>query len=442
MSSFFLIETREGTLSLGYRENGCEVSLHSTYAPSREAVQFIDSRKDKISEAKVILVYGLGMGYHLKELQKHLAPDTKVYVLEMNPEVVQYTDHVFLISEYRKKGFVFFISDVLMEVQSFFSKVISECDMEDFFLLIHKPSLKVIPKNCNPIRHMLEDWELKRETFERYGKIMEINFEENILKMSDYFCLESFKNSYKEKPIIIVSAGPSLNLNKHFLPELKNKALVIAVGSVVKPLIDMGFIPDCMIITDPHPVTCRQVEGLDLKIPLFFFPTIQPKIVQNYKGPKVILFQKGFEKSEILALKNDCSIIETGGSVATTALELSIFLGGNPIIFVGQDLAFTNGKSHAEGATSHKFVPNLNNRRVKGVNGNLIPTSKAFSIYLKWIENKIRQNLYIQFIDATEGGAYIEGTELFSLEEITNKLDTEIPVDSLLDKLLNKETEA
>ncbi|AZR73893.1 hypothetical protein BBF96_11135 [Anoxybacter fermentans] len=439
MGEFFLIETREGTPSLGYRENEREIRLHSIYAPLREAAKFIHSRKKEIDKAKAILVYGLGMGYHLKELEKYLTPNKKVYVLEMNPKILKYTKQVFSISEYKKRGFIFLVSDNLNKVKSFISNLITEYNKDEFLLLIHQPSLKIIPENCLPIRHLLEDWEIKRETFDRYSEVMEKNFEENILRIKDYYFIEPFKNKFKDIPIVIVSAGPSLKYNKHHLLELKGKALIFAVGSVVKLLVKMGLIPDCMVITDPHLSVCRQIENLDLEIPLFFFPTIQPQIVQNYKGPKVVLFQKGFEKSENLARKCSFTLIETGGSVATTALELAIYFGGNPIIFVGQDLAYTEGKSHVEGSTSYQFKPRLNSRWVKGINGELISTGKNLSIYLKWIENKIFQNPHIQFIDATEGGAYIEGTQILSLEQVKNELDTHIQIDSLLQEALKKE---
>jgi len=37
-------------------------------------------------------------------------------------------------------------------------------------------------------------------------------------------------------------------------------------------------------------------------------------------------------------------LVDSGGSVATTILDIAIKMGGNPIILVGQDLAYVDGK--------------------------------------------------------------------------------------------------
>lgn len=102
MSGFFLIDTREGTPSLGYLGEAGKIHLHSTYAPLREAAQFIAARKAEITKAKVILVYGIGLGYHLRELADCVTKDTLVYVLEMNPQILDYAVENFSLSEYQR----------------------------------------------------------------------------------------------------------------------------------------------------------------------------------------------------------------------------------------------------------------------------------------------------------------------------------------------------
>lgn len=43
-------------------------------------------------------------------------------------------------------------------------------------------------------------------------------------------------------------------------------------------------------------------------------------------------------------------------------------------------------------------------------------------LYKKWYEDFIEVNTEIRVIDATEGGAYIEGTEVMTLEKAINEL--------------------
>ncbi len=362
MGEFFLTETREGVSSLGYRDDEKEFRLHSAYRPIKETEKWINFRKEKIQSASHILVYGLGLGYHIKELEKYRKRDAKVYVLEMNPDVIAYTEKEMSIEEYKNLGYVFCISNNLEEVKNFLISTLSYFNTAESVLLIHQPSLRTIPESCTPIKHLLEEWEVMRDTFNRNKELLRENFLKNVEKIDSYRSLNIFQNKFKEVPIIIVSAGPSLDKNKHLLRKAKNKALIMAVGSAVKPLLQIGIEPDCIVISDPKPGVCRQLEGLDITAPLFMFLTIQAKIIEEYKGPKVMLLQRGFELAEKLAEDQGHILIETGGSVATTALELAVYFGGSPIIFVGQDLAYTSGKTHTDGTVHDKWIPKLNIR--------------------------------------------------------------------------------
>ncbi len=110
--------------------------------------------------------------------------------------------------------------------------------------------------------------------------------------------------------------------------------------------------------------------------------------------------------------------MKTGGSVATTALDVAIRMGGNPIIFVGQDLGFTDNKSHSSKTYSRRIFESQGLREVEDIYGNTIQTSKNLYIYLRWIKNRISEENNMEFIDATEGGARIRGTKIMKLRDI------------------------
>jgi len=100
-------------------------------------------------------------------------------------------------------------------------------------------------------------------------------------------------------------------------------------------------------------------------------------------------------------------------------------MGCNPIVFVGQDLAFSQEKTHSEQA-NHKKITNQNRlRKVLDINGNEIYTSKNLYIYLRWFENRIKEENNISFIDSTEGGALIDGTKIMTLNKSMEKFCTE-----------------
>lgn len=131
--------------------------------------------------------------------------------------------------------------------------------------------------------------------------------------------------------------------------------------------------------------------------------------------------QRGYLPAEQYANKNNNVLVDTGELVATTGLDVAIKMGCNPIIFVGQDLAFTDNKTHSKDIFSKDIIENNNLRDVEDIYGNTVKTSKNLYIYLRWIQNRIYKEEDIQFIDSTEGGAKIKGTKVMRLSEVIDK---------------------
>ncbi|NMA84923.1 MAG: motility associated factor glycosyltransferase family protein, partial [Epulopiscium sp.] len=101
------------------------------------------------------------------------------------------------------------------------------------------------------------------------------------------------------------------------------------------------------------------------------------------------------------------------------------YMGADPIVFIGQDLAFTGGKDHAEGTMYDKRKPNLKKKRKIQVKGNVeeyVYTDDTFKTYLDWFQDAIASDQTDRrYINATEGGAYIEGTEVMTLQSAIEK---------------------
>ncbi len=51
-------------------------------------------------------------------------------------------------------------------------------------------------------------------------------------------------------PVIVVSAGPSLNKNIEDLKKAVGKACIIATDTAMKPLLNAGIVPDLFVIVD------------------------------------------------------------------------------------------------------------------------------------------------------------------------------------------------
>jgi hypothetical protein len=129
----------------------------------------------------------------------------------------------------------------------------------------------------------------------------------------------------------------------------------------------------------------------------------------------------------------------SGGSVASTAFDLLVKMGCDPVILVGQDLAFTDKIPYTRGADFLRLdelnrfntlemmhrasIKERDTRIVEDINGGPIETSNLLYGYLKWFEERISSvpNL---IVDATEGGAKKKGTKILPLRDAIRKFCT------------------
>lgn len=244
-------------------------------------------------------------------------------------------------------------------------------------------------------------------------------------------------------PGIVVAAGPSLNKNLQDLKAAKGKAFIIAVDTAIKPLLNAGIVPDMFMIIDAlKPLDLVKIEGAR-NIPLVTTLNAASEVLDYHTGMK-FFFNEGYQLAERIFLRSGQQVgrVESGGSVATNAFSLLHKIGIETIILVGQDLAYTNNKSHADG-TFKEVMEEVDTSRFIMVEGNYeekIPTRGDFKIFLDWfnyyIEGCKEHNENFRVINATEGGAKIDNTEIMTLKDaIEQECTVEVDIQKNLQEL-------
>ncbi len=269
------------------------------------------------------------------------------------------------------------------------------------------------------------------------------NFYHNVQYIrTGYKAFQLFGAIPDDIPAFVVSAGPSLNKNIKELKRAKNKSFIIAVDTAVKPLLREGIVPDMFATLDGlKPLELVKTEQAR-SLPLLTMVTAANAILDYHTGKK-FFYDEGYEYVRKMFEMNGKKLegFPTGGSVATLAFSLTCHLGFRKIIFVGQDLAYTDNKSHADG-TFQDAMPEEDTEEFIKVPGNYekeVPTLKNLDSYRKWfgdyIEQWTRRHKTV-FINATEGGARIEGTELMTLSEVIDReCIKEVDVSACIDRL-------
>jgi len=268
---------------------------------------------------------------------------------------------------------------------------------------------------------------------------------ENVTKNIGWYAaapgLGHLKERHKGQPAIIVSAGPSLRKNKHLLKDAAGKAVIIAVQTTLQPLLEMGIEPDYVTSLDYHEICSRFFEKLPkgIRTELVAEPKATSVIFDLHPGALSLCGNEYAEKL-LKEMKLDRPTIPGGATVAHLAYYLAEFAGCDPIIFVGQDLGFSDGLCYTPG-TSYEDVwrPELSRfctvemkqweqiardrmilRRIADVNGRPMYTEQRLHAYLHQFEKDFAGSSR-KIIDATEGGAFKRGTTPMALAEAIEK---------------------
>ncbi|MDD6168817.1 MAG: DUF115 domain-containing protein [Lachnospiraceae bacterium] len=227
----------------------------------------------------------------------------------------------------------------------------------------------------------------------------------------------------RDVPAIVVSAGPSLNKNIEDLKKAKGRAFIIAVDTAMKPLLNAGIIPDMFAIVDGlKPLNLIELEA-SKEIPLVTSDDAAKAVLEYHTGKKFFFNQNRKYINHMYQMNGkELERLQVGGSVATLALSLVCHVGFKTVILVGQDLAYTDNKTHADGTFKEKMdtIDTTNFKMVEGNYEELVPTDATMNAYKEWMEDFIefwRKNAELKVINATAGGAKIKGTEILPLSD-------------------------
>lgn len=456
IDKYFPIErTKDGYHTFRYPEKGKKIYINSKYDVNNEVnmlLNTIDFDKDSL-----FIVYGIGLGYHVKELIIRSSPKSRIFVIESNLEILNtYLRNESLLDICSGKVFLFFGDD-----QQIIAEVNSQINNFEVFPL---------SANCVPVV-LLSYYFIYGEWLENINKrIVDLfkhvlfnignDIEDTIIGLRNNFAnmkelikspsVEMLKDKYTDMPAIIVSAGPSLDKNIEELKNAQGKALILAVDAVISTLRKNNIVPDAVFTIE------RGIEIYD-----YFYKNnvIDEGIV--FIGPPVVateILNKLNLNKKLLCLKQGESInewinkdilcenrlLQMGTSCAHIAFAFAKHVNANPVIFVGQDLAFTKeGVTHSKHVeTKTKVEANQELLYVKGIDGELLPTDEAFKNFLVCFEVEIAKDKSSRlYIDATEGGALINGTKVMKLRETileycnrsTTSLNSLVPLFNVLD---------
>lgn len=234
------------------------------------------------------------------------------------------------------------------------------------------------------------------------------------------------KNKFKDKPAVMVAAGPSLNKNIHYLKEYKDKVIIIAVDTIVERLLQENIVPHFVCSVERVDKVYEYFykdKDIPKEVTLVAPLVLDPRVFEKFKGEYIIPFRTEVTEyrwlQNMLEIKEDCST-PVGLSCAHMAFGIAQHLGCSPIIMIGQDLAYDTitGRTHVNGTTyddKTSHIDHANDEIVTGYYNNQVNTTTIWLTFKYWFESQILNN-NLKVINATEGGAKIYNTEQMPLK--------------------------
>ncbi len=416
--------------------------LTSRYDPMAEARKLIEP-VDLGKHAGVVML-GMGLGYHVAAIGRDLVDGTLLLVFEPDIAVLRAVlEHIDHSAWLGNPGVVLICGDVdrgsLLGRIERFAGVLTQGAVLITHPFTRQRHATAIQAFGQLVTELLAYCRMNMATaLVNSARTME-NLTANLAFYAGGAGTDELIDATKGYPAVCVGAGPSLAKNIDLLrdPRLRAKVVVIAAQTTLKPLLDRGIEPDFVTALDYHEISQRFYEGLASlqRATLVAEPKVNPAVLANFPGSKRIT-RDSFLNRLLGPAAPDIKRIKPGTTVAHLSFYLAQHLGCDPIILVGQDLAFSEGLYYCPGTAIHDvWAPELGAfntvemmewQRIVRHRGHLsahrdihdqpVYSDEQMLTYLKQFERDFAEAKQT-VIDATQGGLAKLHTQQMTLAE-------------------------
>lgn len=400
--------------------------LASRSDPEREAERIAAAAR--VAPGSSVVVLSPGTPALVRRLQKAVGESGRVVVLEPRPALVAAWKAEGLWGDWTNA-----VEWIVTDDPRSAAARLAEVATSDARVVAGPAAFTTAPPGWEFLRTIGEEWETRRRTDRRFGALLEANRAANAEAVARAPNLEEWREKWKGRTVLVAGAGPSLDAAAAVLRAraaarasgAKGGLLpVVAVGTAALPLALRGVPPAVAVLTDPQPFAARQVAEAakaGFEGPWVFFPTASPEAVAAAGAGKKRRIRFAAPEGE----DSDLVPLPAGGTVATTAIGLALFLGAAEVLLAGVDLALAPEGGHARGtvyetgAQTNRFetlenllrreAPSAKRLRIPAAGGGEVETRSPYPIYLRAVERIVALHRNVRFVQTAPRGARIAG---------------------------------
>ena len=414
--------------SITYVEEGIEYSRLLCSCNDEEYLQRWIT-KNTVFEGQALIMLGIGNGMYVKKFLSEDICKGKLIVVESSEEIaakaIEWLGDVYCNSKDRVH--IILNSFVDNSYKDILHSLLSELEISNVKVAVY-PNYHVMFANAYKLfleftDEVVDIVKASKNVDERFADAIHHNIEINKKRINGALSITALSNRIpKEIPVFIAASGPSLSKNVDELKRAKGKGLIVGLDSSLPALLAADVIPDIFVSIDPTK-SAKHFQNDKIKdIPVIALLQSPEHVIKE--GQKYFFIFAGDEKilPELRNSNADIMIVPPLGSVANTAFTMINMMGLNRIALVGQDLAYTDDKYHAENTVhDEKTYRQETVIYLKGNSGDDVKSSREFRMYKAGFEKVIELYPTHVTVNATEGGAYINGAEVKKLSEVIDE---------------------
>jgi hypothetical protein len=416
-------------------DNGSETAFESARDPDGEAARQISAWEATLPGGRpeeTIVTLGFPGVRHLKIIAGAARPGGLVAVLEPRPEILRtLLEHADLapLSEC-KSDLIFIISPRTDGIGREFRLFLKGRGTIGVSVFQPPVRARAFPAETRELLEKIKS-ETALEMMDRATKTV-LCAEwtryslQNIRSLLQNASLNSLKDRFSGATVVLAAAGPSLTAAAPHIKAVRDKILLISVGTALKALRARGITPDIVVSVDSDDAILKQfTDNAGESAFLFSSPISPPALFESFQGRCFMFLTSalpGFNKFlEGAGAAPD--LLHAGGTVSLTAADAALYLGCREIIFCGLDLAFRDdGSTHAAGTVyqGQKYDTGAL-ERVPGNSGKTVLTSAQFRNYILMMGafiNDAKRERSVRFVNSSAEGAAIDGAEFMPPERL------------------------
>jgi hypothetical protein len=205
------------------------------------------------------------------------------------------------------------------------------------------------------------------------------------------------------------------------LAGVREKALVLAAASALRPLAKVGVAPHLALALEALDESRQFAGAAQIRTVLAAATSSHPAHFRSWSGPRALFHLQPW----LIRLLGQGQALPSGGHATSVAFSLAILWGCDPIILVGQDLAYTGGRIHAADRPGGEDEARPLTTPVPAIGGGQVETSHVMLSYITWYEEAaayLRARARRRIINATAAGAHLSGFEHQNLAQVLSDL--------------------